>query len=62
MPTELSGYRAKRLAGHLVELLDHEGVGNVISVGHDWGSGILSRLAVYYQNRLDKLAFLNVGY
>lgn len=62
MPTDTSEYRAKRLASHIIELLDHEELGNVIGVGHDWGSEILSRLAVYYRERFDKFAFVDVGY
>ncbi|KAH8881220.1 alpha/beta-hydrolase [Thozetella sp. PMI_491] len=62
MPTDPWQYSAKRLAGHLVELLDHEAIDTVIGVGHDWGSSILSRLAVYHQNRFNKLVWISVGY
>jgi pimeloyl-ACP methyl ester carboxylesterase len=31
-------------------------------VGHDWGSAILGRSAVYHPERFSKLAFLSVGY
>lgn len=62
MPTDPKQYRGKRLAGHLRELLDHEGIETVIGVGHDWGSVILSRFALYHQKRLEKLVWVNVGY
>lgn len=36
-PEELEAYRLKRMCGHLVEILRHEGVeGKVVGVGHDW--------------------------
>lgn len=61
-PLELSLYRAKRQADHLAELLTHEDLDQVIGVGHDWGSYLLSRVYVYHPDRFQKLAFLSVGY
>jgi pimeloyl-ACP methyl ester carboxylesterase len=62
MPTEPAQYNAKRLSGHLAELLDHKNLQTVIGVSHDWGSVIMSRFAVYHQDRLDKIVWMNVGY
>lgn len=61
-PTDPEAYRAVRLGNHLIELLDHEGVGNAIAVGHDWGAVVMSRLIIYHRERFDKIAFLDVGY
>jgi soluble epoxide hydrolase / lipid-phosphate phosphatase len=62
MPTDPAAYKQKRLARHMKELLDHEGLRKVIGVGHDWGAVVLSRFALYHQNRLEKTAWVNVGY
>lgn len=35
-PAELEAYRLKRISGHIVEILDREGLGRVVGVGHDW--------------------------
>lgn len=62
MPTDPSEYSQKRLGKDLAELLDHEEVESVIGVGHDWGSVILSRMAVYHRERFEKLVWVDVGY
>jgi pimeloyl-ACP methyl ester carboxylesterase len=62
MPLEVQAYNMKRMVGHLTEMLDEESLDTVIGVGHDWGSSILSRMAIWHRDRLDKLAFLSVGY
>jgi soluble epoxide hydrolase / lipid-phosphate phosphatase len=62
MPTEPEAYDTKRLSDHLIELLDHENLGTVIAVGHDWGVVVLSRLAGFYPERLEKIVFVNVGH
>lgn len=62
MPTEPEAYNTKRLSDHLIELLDHEELGQVIAVGHDWGMVVLSRMAAFYPDRFEKFAFINVGH
>ncbi|CAG9939830.1 unnamed protein product [Clonostachys rosea f. rosea IK726] len=62
LPTAPEDYKGKRLANHIAELLDSKGLAKVIGVGHDWGSAVLSRVAMYHQDRFQKLVFLNVGY
>ena len=62
LPTDLTQYRIKRLADHLKELLDHRHLDTVIGVGHDWGSAVLSRLAVYHQKRFSKFVWISLGY
>ncbi|KAF4961889.1 hypothetical protein FSARC_9995 [Fusarium sarcochroum] len=59
---DIGSYNFKHLTEHITEILDKEGVHTVVGVGHDWGSGILSRLAVWHPTRLEKLVFLSVGY
>ncbi|KAF4428949.1 short chain type dehydrogenase [Fusarium acutatum] len=61
-PTAVDAYRLKDMARDVVEILDHEQVEQAFAVGHDWGSHVLGRLAVYFPKRLVKLAFITVGY
>ncbi|KAI8633280.1 alpha/beta-hydrolase [Xylariaceae sp. FL1651] len=61
-PTSLEAHRFKNIAGHITEILDAESLQNVVGVGHDWGSELLSRLAVWHPDRFTKFAFLSVGY
>ncbi|PVH84679.1 alpha/beta-hydrolase [Cadophora sp. DSE1049] len=59
---DIEAYRLKRLSGHFAELLDHENIKQVVGVGHDWGSMVLSRFAVWQPHRIQKLVFLSAGY
>ena len=61
-PTDPSAYTWNALTSDLIEILDAEGVGNVISVGHDWGSAAASRLYHYYTSRVVGLVNLNAAY
>ncbi|KAI5364469.1 hypothetical protein J4E82_011411 [Alternaria postmessia] len=61
-PEDLESFTFKRTASEMVELLECEGVGRVVGVGHDIGSGQLSRIENYYPDRLSALAFLTLGY
>jgi soluble epoxide hydrolase/lipid-phosphate phosphatase len=56
-PAEFKAYNRKALAGDLIEILDHEGIAQAVGVAHDWGSGILARLATNHQDR-----FLGFGW
>jgi pimeloyl-ACP methyl ester carboxylesterase len=35
-PTDVEAYSFKRMADHIIELLEGEGLERVIGVGHDW--------------------------
>jgi pimeloyl-ACP methyl ester carboxylesterase len=61
-PTEADKYVLKDIAKDVVEILDYEKISKVNAVGHDWGSTLLSRLAVYHPERIDRLCFIAVGY
>lgn len=61
-PLEVDAYNLKRMVGHLMEILDKEGVETVVGAAHDWGANILSRTAVWHLARFEKLAFMSVGY
>jgi soluble epoxide hydrolase / lipid-phosphate phosphatase len=45
-----------------VDILNHKKVERVFAVGHDLGSHLLGRLAVYFPEKIEKLSFIAVGY
>ncbi|KAL8906814.1 MAG: hypothetical protein Q9207_001802 [Kuettlingeria erythrocarpa] len=61
-PTELERYSLKSMSNDIASLLDHLDIAEVVAVGHDWGSFLLSRLANYHPDRISAYAFLDVGY
>ncbi|KIW17537.1 hypothetical protein PV08_04731 [Exophiala spinifera] len=61
-PAEVEAYLYKDMAKDVVEILDHEAIDRVFAVGHDVGSLLLARLAVYFPERVEKLGFVAVGY
>ncbi|RDW63563.1 hypothetical protein BP6252_11108 [Coleophoma cylindrospora] len=61
-PSDPAAYLMKKMAAELVELLDHLSVQTVIGIGHDWGCNMLSGLANHHRDRLQAMAFLDVGY
>jgi soluble epoxide hydrolase/lipid-phosphate phosphatase len=50
------------MATDLVELLDHEKIAKVVSVGHDWGSNSAQRVYLWHPERVVGLLTLNVPY
>lgn len=61
-PTSHAEYGFHLLAADAVAILDAEQVLSVISVGHDWGSGIAQRLYNFYATRVSGLVMLNFSY
>lgn len=61
-PTDPALYKYSVMCADIVEILDLEGARDVIAIGHDWGSILTSRLAVFHKNRFLAFAFLAVGY
>lgn len=61
-PLDMQSYKLNKLANEIVKILNHEKIDQVIGVGHDWGSSILSRLANYHPERFLLYAFLDIGY
>ncbi|KAG0003319.1 hypothetical protein BGZ80_003241 [Entomortierella chlamydospora] len=45
-------YTPKTVASHIVELLDHLGVQKAVMIGHDWGTGIVSRIGWHFPERV----------
>ncbi|KAG6861814.1 hypothetical protein C0995_011696 [Termitomyces sp. Mi166 len=61
-PAVATDYRLGLVAQDLVDILDSEKIDKAVAVGHDWGSGVVSRLANYFPDRFIAFAFLAVGY
>lgn len=61
-PTDPDAYRMKNMTKDIIDILDAEKLNKVVTVSHDWGSGLNSRLAVYYPDRIYAFAFFAVGY
>ncbi|KAJ7026783.1 Alpha/Beta hydrolase protein [Mycena alexandri] len=61
-PTDPKLYFGSGHAQDIVDILDAEGLDQVIAIGHNWGSGAVSRLINYYPQRVSACAFLTVGY
>ncbi|MCJ1396073.1 hypothetical protein MMC18_008961 [Xylographa bjoerkii] len=61
-PSDVGAYRMKEMSRHMVELLDMENIERCIAVGHDWGVGLLSRLATYHAERCYGIVPISVSY
>ncbi|KAJ7621601.1 alpha/beta-hydrolase [Mycena polygramma] len=61
-PTDPRFYVGSGHAQDAIDILDHENIDKVITVSHDWGSRVVSRIVNYYPKRLIACAFLAVGY
>ncbi|CAG8949420.1 hypothetical protein HYFRA_00005049 [Hymenoscyphus fraxineus] len=61
-PVDVESYRWKRMAGHIVEILGHEGLESVVGVGHDHGCNLLSPLHYYHPEKFSSLVFVSVPY
>ncbi|OCL10067.1 epoxide hydrolase [Glonium stellatum] len=61
-PTDLTAYRMKTMSNHIAEILDLENVPRCIAVAHDWGVGLISRLATYHRHRFYGIATIAVSY
>jgi len=61
-PTDPAQYLLRLMSQDVIDILDAENVSRAIAIGHDWGCGLLSRLANYYADRFIAFSFLAVGY
>lgn len=59
-PDAISAYNLDELARDVIGLIDSTGHPKVHLIGHDWGAAVAWWTAIYYPDRLDKLAILNV--
>ena len=61
-PTDPKEFRTKTMVEHLVRLLDHLGLKQVVVLGHDWGIRPATRFVLYEPDRSLGLILLSVGY
>ncbi|KAK5111380.1 hypothetical protein LTR62_005221 [Meristemomyces frigidus] len=62
-PADTSKYRWKQQADSIIQILDHEAVGNdIIPIGHDWGSSTVQRLYLYHPHRCRGLCLISGAY
>ncbi|KAL9713099.1 hypothetical protein Ac2012v2_004340 [Leucoagaricus gongylophorus] len=61
-PEDIGNYTTKQLCADLVAILDLIGVHKIVIIGHDWGSYIVGRFALWYPDRLTALIMLSVPY
>ncbi|KAJ7722821.1 alpha/beta-hydrolase [Mycena metata] len=61
-PTDPKLYVGSGHANDIADILDAEGLEQVIAIGHDWGSRAVSRLISHHPQRVSACAFLAVGY
>ncbi|KAF8064072.1 alpha/beta-hydrolase [Lyophyllum atratum] len=61
-PVDPSQYLLSLMSQDVVDILDAENVDKAIAIGHDWGSGLVSRLANYHADRFIAFGFLAMSY
>ncbi|KAF2629419.1 alpha/beta-hydrolase [Macroventuria anomochaeta] len=61
-PTNPAEYAFDKMTKDVIEIADAEDAPKVVSIGHDWGSGLASRLYNHYPDRVIGLINLNVAY
>lgn len=61
-PKHIAAYNFSYLTKDFVDIFDHEDITKVIAIGHDWGSGVASRVYLYAPERVVGLILLNVAY
>lgn len=50
------------MAADMISVLDHEGINNVVGVGHDWGTYLLTHLILWYPERVERCVFVSVAF
>jgi len=61
-PAETEAYTFRKLSGDLAALLDVAGVQKAVVLGHDWGSLIVGRFALWHPDRLLALVQLSIPF
>ncbi|KAJ7693934.1 Alpha/Beta hydrolase protein [Mycena rosella] len=61
-PIDPAQYTTKRLANDLVALLTALGIDRAVVVGHDWGSFLAGRVALWHPDRVLALVVMSVPY
>ncbi|KIY69566.1 alpha/beta-hydrolase [Cylindrobasidium torrendii FP15055 ss-10] len=62
-PSDLMDYRHSLIARDVIDIIDAENItGRILTIGHDWGSILNSRVSDYYGDRFIGFGFLAGGY
>jgi len=61
-PTNYEAYNFELMTRDIIDILDEEKVGKVISLGHDWGCVFAQRLYNLYADRVSGLVMVNISY
>ncbi|KAH9940057.1 alpha/beta-hydrolase [Epithele typhae] len=61
-PTDWAEFRHKLIADDLVDVVDTEGLADVVAIGHDWGTALVSALVHHYQDRFHAFVWLAAAY
>ncbi|KAH8815643.1 Alpha/Beta hydrolase protein [Xylogone sp. PMI_703] len=62
-PTDKAEYTGKKLVADIIAVLDHENIsGPIVGIAHDWGTYVLSQLAIYHQDRFSKFVFVSAPF
>ncbi|QDS67816.1 hypothetical protein FKW77_007156 [Venturia effusa] len=61
-PTDPQKYDSKGMTTDLIEIIDHEKIQNIVSIGHDWGAFLAGRMWLWHPDRVVAVIILNVAY
>lgn len=61
-PLDPALYNSKGMADDLAEILHHEKIAKIVSVGHDWGALIATRMWLWHPELVVGVALLNSSY
>lgn len=61
-PEDPEAYNSEGMAGDMHEILLHENIESIIAIGHDWGSFLAQRMAVWYPQETKGLVTICVQY
>lgn len=61
-PTDPSMYTSKVMTKDLSEILDHEGIEKIVSIGHDFGAYMAHRMWLWYPERVVGVLLFNHAY
>lgn len=61
-PDTVESYIGHNMAADMIAILDHEKVRKVVGISHDWGTYLLSQIASWFPERLEKAVFFSVPF
>ena len=61
-PTDPALYTKKAICDDVIEIVDAEKISKVVSIGHDWGSGVAQNICIFHPERVVAAIFMNVAY